>query len=60
MSKCENIMRRPEGLDASCLTCPVCGYYEFVEGRYYRWVGDPQPPTGGPCKRNSDDFMVAI
>lgn len=60
MRTCRNIVKRPEGFDGSQLNCAVCGYYEFVEGRYYKWVGNPHPPTGGPCVAGPEPSEVTV
>jgi ribosomal protein L37E len=38
--QCKNVKRSPEGFDGQQLNCAVCGYYRFIEGRYYRWVSE--------------------
>lgn len=42
---CRNVKRSPEGFDGEQMNCKVCGYYRFIEGRYYRWVKQPVPTS---------------
>lgn len=47
---CGNIKRSPEGFDGEQLNCAVCGYYRFIEGRYFKWV-DRSRAANGEVKR---------
>jgi hypothetical protein len=47
---CQNIKKSSDGFDGTRLTCEICGYDHRVDGIYFRWVGEPQPPAGDPCQ----------
>lgn len=49
MRDCKNIKVEPEGFDGKIARCAVCGYGEFIEGRYYRWKEKPEPAEQPPC-----------
>lgn len=50
LRECPNIAQSPEGFDGEQFKCAVCGYYRFIEGRYYRWTHRPEQPSDPACE----------